>query len=80
MLTIQNAYTKMCNDSKNVTIVVRNSMALPSDFEEDPSCKSSCGQFGARVTNVAQNDRGIRQSPRHPDTKADYETKIGETI
>ena len=26
-LTIQNAYTKMCNASKNVTLVVRNSMA-----------------------------------------------------
>ena len=25
-LTIQNAYTEMCNGSKNVTIVVRNSM------------------------------------------------------
>ena len=26
-LTIQNAYTEMCNGSKNVTIIVRNSMA-----------------------------------------------------
>ena len=26
-MTIQNSYTKMCSGSKNVTIVVRNSMA-----------------------------------------------------
>ena len=28
-LAIQNAYTKMCNGSMNVTIVVKNSMAYP---------------------------------------------------
>ena len=28
-LMIQNTYTKMCNGSKNVTLVVRNSMAYP---------------------------------------------------
>ena len=33
-LTIQNTYTKMCNDSKNVTIVVRNSMAYPQTLRK----------------------------------------------
>ena len=28
-LTIQNTYTEMCDGSKNVTVVVRNSMAYP---------------------------------------------------
>ena len=29
VLTVQNAYTKMYNDSKSVTVMVRNSMAYP---------------------------------------------------
>ena len=33
-LTIQNAYTKMCNGSKNVAIVVRNSMAYPQTLKK----------------------------------------------
>ena len=33
-LTIQNAYTKMCNGSKNVTVVVRNSMAYPQTLKK----------------------------------------------
>ena len=40
-LTIQNVYTEMHNGSKNVAVVVRNSMAYPSDPEDtDPSGKS----------------------------------------
>ena len=33
-LTIQNAYTKLHNGSKNVTIMVRNSMAYPQNLKE----------------------------------------------
>ena len=33
-LMIQNTYTKMCNDSKNVTIAVRNSMAYPHTLKK----------------------------------------------
>ena len=33
-LMIQNAYTEMHNDSKNVTIVVRNSMAYPQTLRK----------------------------------------------
>ena len=33
-LTIQNAYTKMCNGSKNVTVIVRNSMAYPQTLRK----------------------------------------------
>ena len=33
-LTIQNAYTKMHNDSKNVTIVVKNSMVSPQTLKK----------------------------------------------
>ena len=33
-LTIQNAYTEMCNGSKNVTVVLRNSMAYPKTLKK----------------------------------------------
>ena len=33
-LTIKNAYTEMCNGSKNVTIVVRNSMVYPQTLRK----------------------------------------------
>ena len=33
-LTIQNAYTKLCDGSKNVTVVVRNSMAYPQTLRK----------------------------------------------
>ena len=32
--TLQNAYTKMCNGSKNVSIIVRNSMAYPQSLRK----------------------------------------------
>ena len=76
-LTIQNAYTEMHDGSKNVAVVVRNSMA---EEEEDPSGKSSCGDTSARATNVDWHDRGIRWGPRPPDTKADCETKAGKIV
>ena len=34
-LMIQNAYTKMCNGSKNVAIIVRNSMAYPKTLKKN---------------------------------------------
>ena len=33
-LTVQNAYTELCNGSKNVTVVVRNSMAYPQTLRK----------------------------------------------
>ena len=33
-LAIQNAYTEMCNGSKNVAIVVRNSTAYPQTLRK----------------------------------------------
>ena len=33
-LTIQNAYTEMCNSNKNVSIIVRNSMAYPQTLKK----------------------------------------------
>ena len=33
-LTIQNAYTEMCNGSKSVTVVVRNGMAYPQTLKK----------------------------------------------
>ena len=33
-LTIQNAYTELCNGSKNVAVVVRNSTAYPHTLRE----------------------------------------------
>ena len=54
--------------------------SVPPDSEEDPSSKCSCGQLGARVAKVAKNDRGIGQSPRHPNGKPDDKAKTGETI
>ena len=63
-LKIQNAYTEMCNGSKNVAIVVGNSMAYPQTLEEeDPSGESSCGNIGARAADMDQHDRSIRQGP-----------------
>ena len=44
-LMTQNIYTKMCNDSKSVTIVVRNGTAYPD--EEDPSSNSGSCQLHA---------------------------------
>ena len=35
-LTVQNAYTKMCNGSKNVAIIMRNSMAYPQTLKKIP--------------------------------------------
>ena len=79
-LTIQNAYTKMPNGSKNVAIVVRNSMAYPQTLrKKTPVVESSCGHMGARVTDTSQHDRGIGWGPRPPDAKADSETEA-ETI
>ena len=34
-LMIQNAYTEMCNGSKNVAIVVRNSMVYPQTLKKN---------------------------------------------
>ena len=60
-LTTQNAYTEMCNGSKNGMIIVKNSMAYPQTLEEeDPSGKSSCNQSGTGATNVAWNNKGFR--------------------
>ena len=33
-LMIQNAYTEMCNGSKNITIILRNSMAYPQTLKK----------------------------------------------
>ena len=33
-LMVQNAYTKMCNGSKNVTIIVRNSIVYPQTLKK----------------------------------------------
>ena len=42
-LIVQNVYTELHSGSKNVTVVVRNSMAYPQTLEEeDPSGKGSC--------------------------------------
>ena len=35
-LMIQNAYTRMCNGSKNVTVMVRNAMAYPQTLKKIP--------------------------------------------
>ena len=54
-LTIQNTYTELCDGSKNVTVVVINSMAYPQTLEEeDPSGESSHGYMGARAPYVDQ--------------------------
>ena len=79
-LMIQNAYTEMHNGRKNVTVIVRNSMAYPQAEEEDPCGKSSCGHMGARATNTDWHDRGIRQGPRPSDAKADCEAKAGKSV
>ena len=33
-LTVQNAYTELCNGSKNVVVVVRNSMVYPQTLRK----------------------------------------------
>ena len=33
-LTVQNAYTELCSGSKNVTVVVRNSMVYPQTLQK----------------------------------------------
>ena len=39
-LTIQNAYTEMCNGSKNVAVIVRNSTVYPQTLKEIPVARS----------------------------------------
>ena len=80
-LTIQNAYTVMHGGSKNVAIVVSNSMAYPQTLEEEnPSGKSSCSHMGTRATNADWCDQSVRWDPRFPDAKADCEAKRGKTV
>ena len=51
-LTIQNAYMEMHSGSKSITIVVRNSIGIPSDLEEEGSGgKGSSHQLGAGATD-----------------------------
>ena len=57
-LMIQNTYTKMCNGSKSITIMVRNGMAYPQTLKQKISvAKISSCQLSARAMHVAWHDR-----------------------
>ena len=46
---LQNVYTELCSGSKNVTVVVRNSMAHPQTLrEKTPTGKGSCSHMVTR--------------------------------
>ena len=80
-LTVQNAYTELCNGSKNVAMVVRNSMAYPQTLrKEDPSGEGSCSHAGTRAPYADWCNGGIRGGTRPPNAKADHEAKTGEIV
>ena len=80
-LMIQNAYTGMCNGSKNVAIVVRNNMAYPQTLKKKiPVARVVVCQLGAWAAGVVWHDRCIGWGPRHPDTEADHRTEAGEAV
>ena len=58
-LMVQNAYTKLRKESKNVIIVVRKNMAYPQNpKEENPSGKSSWSYLGARAPDTKLAEQG----------------------
>ena len=60
-LTIQNAYTEMCNGSKNVAIVVRNSMAYPQAVRKKTSmARAVAAIWVSETTDMDWCAKGIR--------------------
>ena len=63
-LTIQNAYTKMCNGSKSVTIMVRNGTAYPQTLKKKIPVASvvagNCTVFEVHRCGLAQWTHWIR--------------------
>ena len=71
-LTIQNAYTELQKGSKNVVVVVRNSMAYPQMLQKSSSGQGSGHICGARNTT---RDQGVRRggwTSECPSTQFDY--------
>ena len=57
-LTVQNAYIELFNDSKNVTVVVKNSMAYPQTLRK--SDEGSCSHMVTRAPYADWHNGGIR--------------------
>ena len=79
-LMVQNTYTELCSSSKNVAVVVRNSMAYPQTQEEDPSGKGSCSHMGTIAPCADWLDRGVRRGPQSSNAQVDYEAKEREIV
>ena len=79
-LTIQNTYTELCSGCKNVTVVVRNSMAYPQTLKKDSGAKGSCSHLCIQAAYVSWDDGSFRWGPRPADAKAVCETKAGEIV
>ena len=72
-LTVQNAYTELYSGSKNVTVVVRNSMAYPQTLrKKTPVTRAVTVHTGTRAPCADQVNRGIRKGPQPPGTKAHH--------
>ena len=63
-LMVQNAYTELSNGSKNVTVVVRNTMAYPKTLrKKTPIARAIAVTQDTRISPAVKFDRGICREP-----------------
>ena len=80
-LMVQNVYMELCSGSKNVTVMVRNSMAYPQTLrEEDLSGEGSCSHMVTRPPLPTSLTEGIRRGPWLLNTQANCEAKAREVV
>ena len=68
-LTVQSAYMEICNGSKNVTVVVRNSTAVPKPWERRPQSQEQLqlhGYLRSLCRGVWQRCQKRTMAVRHP--------------
>ena len=80
-LTIQDAYTEMCNGSKNVTVLVRNSMAYPQALKKKiPVARVVAAHCVLEPQVRPGTMECVGYGPGHPDTEADHRVKVEKAI
>ena len=80
-LTIQNAYTEMCNGSNNVAIIVRISTVYPQTLRKKvPLVRAVVATQGPEPQMQPRIIKALDKTQGHPDTEADHEAKAGKTV
>ena len=80
-LTVQNAYTELCSGSRNVTVVVRNSMAYPQTLrKKTPVARAVAVTWVPKPpvqTHLTEASEGVHS---HQMPKADCDAKAREMV